>query len=449
MIQREEIQGLVASGYGRQASKCSLMLRFTDAAEAAKWMDGVRGQVAFAHDKSSPSKTNIALTFAGLKLLGLPDSELGQFSRAFAEGMVAPHRQRVLGDLENTTSNPDLWRWGGPENPPIHAVLMLYEVGPDAMAQRLKAVRADYRGVEELIALPSIGLQEQKEHFGFMDGISQPILKGFGRRGPARDQVALGEFVLGHVDESWHYEPHPDSAKNGTYLVFRQLQEDVKQFWDYLRAHSDGDEVLWWAAKIMGRWPDGTPLTLEPGRMPDRPRPTNDFQFSERDRDGSRCPFGSHIRRANPRDSLRKNPDKSIASVNRHRILRRGRPWGPPIDPAVYPPGIEVKPLEGHTAEGEERGIYFICLNASLTRQFEFIQQTWLNNPKFLGLSNETDPVGSGITAPNPGEPSMFTAPGEPVRRRLLETPSFIQTVGGAYFFLPSGSLLARLGKGV
>ena len=134
-------------------------------------------------------------------------------------------------------------------------------------------------------------------------------------------------------------------------------------------------------------------------------------------RPGWGCPVGAHIRRANPRDALDPDtgPDQSIRSVNRHRLLRRGRAYHEPSDPS-------------------ERGIHFICLSANIARQFEFVQHTWLNNPKFAGLYDDTDP----LVATHQGDAGrIFTVQARPFRQRVTGLPPFVTVKGGAYFFLP------------
>jgi deferrochelatase/peroxidase EfeB len=159
----------------------------------------------------------------------------------------------------------------------------------------------------------------------------------------------------------------------------------------------------------------------------------NDFGFLDHDPDGLRCPMSSHVRRANPRDARGGGAAASELVVSRHRILRRGRSYGAPL-----PPEAAIT----HGDDGVERGLYFICLQASIARGFEFIQQSWLANPGFLGLHREPDPIigGSGTR--------HLTIPAEPVRLRLTDVPTVVTHVGGGYFFVPSLSALARIAAG-
>jgi deferrochelatase/peroxidase EfeB len=139
------------------------------------------------------------------------------------------------------------------------------------------------------------------------------------------------------------------------------------------------------------------------------------------------------VRRANPRDALDPDPgsDKSIAINKRHRILRRGRKYGAPPRTAAAQRALVSE--AGRPAVESERGLYFIGLNANIARQFEFIQHTWLNNPKFDGLYDDIDPL-VGAQAEESG---TFTVQAAPVRRRVSGLPRFVHVRGGAYFFLP------------
>jgi deferrochelatase/peroxidase EfeB len=144
----------------------------------------------------------------------------------------------------------------------------------------------------------------------------------------------------------------------------------------------------------------------------------NEFSFAVDDPDGQRCPLGAHIRRANPRDMLG-------GETQRHRIVRRGRLYGPKLDQA--------------SDDGQSRGLYFVALNANIRRQFEFIQQTWLNGRKFGGLFDERDPLLGKDERGEVGEVSQraFSVQGQFVRRRLVGLPRFVRVRGGEYFFLP------------
>ncbi|MCC8400492.1 hypothetical protein LJ655_01055 [Paraburkholderia sp. MMS20-SJTN17] len=189
-------------------------------------------------------------------------------------------------------------------------------------------------------------------------------------------------------------------------------------------------EVLF--AKLLGRWQDGASLVRHdrpPPTAGDKPprRPDNDFMMGE-DPDGSACPFGSHVRRANPRDTRFPGSKDEIASVNRHRLLRVGRVFGKlnPLNPTEVDPTKEV-------------GLFFMCLNGDIERQFEFVQKTWLLNPSVHGLQDEVDPIvghgeNRGFTIPTPAGPVC-----------LPELPDLTRLIGGGYFFIPGRAFLDLL----
>jgi deferrochelatase/peroxidase EfeB len=165
----------------------------------------------------------------------------------------------------------------------------------------------------------------------------------------------------------------------------------------------------------------------------DDPKYNNENAFMYKDDPhGLKCPIGAHIRRSNPRDSLEPDEKASLKATNRRRILRRGRAYGPP--------------LERYAKETprKERGLVFICLNTNIRRQFEFVQQSWINNDKFDGLNQDQDPI---VGDQKPGEGTVFTIPHHPLRWRLPGLQRFVHVRGGAYFFLPSRAALEFLSK--
>jgi Dyp-type peroxidase family len=215
--------------------------------------------------------------------------------------------------------------------------------------------------------------------------------------------------------------PPAELTSNGSYLVYRKLYQDVAAFRQRLgesaALYPGGADLL--AAKIVGRWRDGTPLAVSPTTpnsdvVADEQR-NNDFGHGD-DRDGMRCPIGAHVRRANPRDSM---PFEGKL-VNRHRIIRRGIPYGPPLP-------------DGAVDDGQDRGVIFMCLQASIARQFEFVQSQWLNGGNTFGLGSDQDV----LLGPQDGNSlAKMTVPGEPPF--FLGPLSRVVTVkGGEYFFVP------------
>ncbi len=455
-IDRRDVQGLVATGYGSLNCATYLLLAIDDAASARGWLGAHLDDVASAYGRAEPTATNLAFTATGLQKLGLPPDAAAGFSLEFQEGIVTPHRSRILGDVDE--SDPAGWQWGGPTTEAVDALLMLFATDAAELAQHEDAYTNGLAGsgLHLVRRLETLALRPE-EHFGFRDGISQPTIDGLMRPARPDDLIDTGEFLLGYPNEYGLYTDRPllprgvalgallpaaadvssqrDFGANGTYLVFRQLEQDVRAFWSFLDAHAaDGSERVRLGAKMVGRWPGGAPLAVS-----DHDDPAlatfNDFAYHHGDPEGLACPVGAHVRRTNPRDSLDPKPGTpdSIAINKRHRILRRGRSYGPwlGIDGALSPPADDEP----------ERGLHFICLNANIARQFEFIQHTWLNDPHFAGLYDDADPVVGHHGRPG----SSFTMPAEPVRQRLTGLPQFVRTRGGAYFFLPGLSALRYL----
>ncbi|HET9932514.1 MAG TPA: hypothetical protein VFQ35_17550 [Polyangiaceae bacterium] len=499
-LELEEIQGLVLSGYGERPVARYALFEVVDAARAKAWLKALLPELQFSEYRRSrrhqppflkPICVNIAFTHAGLSVLGLPAPTLSGFSLPFQEGMHEPSRARRLGD--DGESSPENWRWGGPKQR-LHGVLLVFAGTEDADPEEWKQV-GDFlelhcvagngiRTLEVLDTMPANRLL-RKEHFGFRDGIANPRVSGVSRPGSS-DVVESGEFVLGYENEYGKYPMSPelpassakaellpeartragfrDFGRNGSYLVFRQLSQDVKKLWRYLdtarrRVPDAPDGWLgaeWVGAKMVGRWRNGTPLTV----YPDHPGPQsheddNEFSYGEHDDAfGTRCPIGSHIRRTNPRDTALPIPhdpelsgspeDEAVRTArlslsNKHRLMRRGRSYGEPLDPHYEPEAMLA------ADDAAERGLHFLCFNANLGRQFEFVQSNWAQNPAFAGLSSDPDPITS-TQRRFPCDASTFTIPGCPPRR-VHGVPRVVEVRGGAYFFMPSRAGLRFLSE--
>ena len=437
-----DVQGLVARGYSTLAAARFLLLGLDDGNAARRWLGSIVSTVTAGDERPEGRAVNVAFTGEGLARLGLAPEVLAQFPNELVTGMTTEHRQRILGD--RGPDAPDNWAWGGPRTPAIGAVLLLYarddlELGRLVVEQSAALGKAGIRIVHQLETSDLDGF----EPFGFRDGISQPIVEGLSKSGPPGQVVKTGEFVLGYENEHGRLTDEPllelagGIGRNGTYLVLRQLRQDVRGFWQFLDSVTAGDEeMVRLASRMVGRWPGGASLALSPDRDDLALAEENDFGYHEADADGARCPIGSHVRRSNPRDSLDPRPgtDRSLAINRRHRILRRGREYGQLLAP---------KEALMATAPGEEpeRGLQFICLNANIARQFEFVQHTWANNPKFAGLYDDSDP----LTGPSQPFGGTFTVQTNGVRSRLTNVPRFISVKGGAYFFLPGLRALRSL----
>jgi Dyp-type peroxidase family len=454
-VERADVQGLMLFAYKQHPRSRFYLLKLAGG-QPREWLRRVLTDVTSGEEnKDGRYRFNVAFSARGLAALGLDEQDLATFQREFVQGMAHPERSNVLGD--RYSDDPQHWQWGNASEP-VDALAMLYARTDEELQERASELEKAFdkfgiaRRVQD-VALPPDG----REHFGFTDGLAQPFIRGSGRkRNPGDAKLATGELVLGYPNAYGlvttvpsakqrrglreHPFPLPGTdrvsfGRNGTYLVLRQLRQDVASFWRYCwdaalaeQAPDPDEGAKLIAARMVGRWPNGVSLV----EAPEAERPPvaglNDFGFRERDPDGLRCPFGAHIRRANPRDMFGETAKEGLRDANLHRVVRRGRAYGPKLEGNM--PRVD---------DGVDRGLYFLALNANLRRQFEFVQQTWINSCKFAGLSVERDPlVGKeAFDFDDQPVPRPFTVQARPVRQRYEGLPKVVQVRGGEYFFLP------------
>lgn len=372
----------------------------------------------------------LAFTWTGLRALGVPEDSLATFPAEFREGMAA--RASILGDTGGNA--PEHWV-GGLAGADLHAIAILFARTDEQCATSIAAhdellARTDgVRSLSHLDLNATPPFNYAHDHFGFRDRLSQPVMKGSGEQPTpgSGDPLEPGEFILGYPDENGPVADLPQPqvlSRNGSYLAYRRLYEDVALFRDYLRENADdaeGEELL--AAKFMGRWRSGAPLVLAPDKddpeLGADPMRNNDFNYKDDDPFGYACPLGSHARRLNPRDTAH--------YMNRRRMIRRGATYG-----AALP--------DGAPDDGVDRGIAAFIICADLVRQFEFAQNVWINDKTFHELGNEHDP----ICGTQDGTMD-FTVPKRPIRKVHKGIPAFTALKGGAYFFLPGIAALRYL----
>jgi deferrochelatase/peroxidase EfeB len=479
-LEIDDIQALLTAGFGALTEAAFLLLTIADRAAANAWLAGVAVTSVGDLKQRLDTAVQVAVSAGGLAALGLAEATLAGFSAEFVGGMSGdPSRSRRLGDVG--ANDPSNWAWGGARGEP-HLLLMLY-AGPGGLAALQAAMATpDFRAGFAAVTLPTSDMGG-REPFGFVDGVSQPAPDWDGARTPGTladldytDLVAAGEFVLGYPNEYGQVTGRPtlpegadpggllpaapedparrDLGRNGAYLVFRQLGQDVRGFWRFVGDQAPAAPTAL-AEAMVGRRITGE--AIEPGSgaaipgvgpAPDDAR-RNAFTY-DGDPDGLACPLGAHVRRANPRTAdmpggqggwisrllrhlgLRpQSPRADVVAASRfHRILRRGREYGRFIDPvAAADPGT---PDPGS-------GLNFICLNANLARQFEFVQGAWLASARFGGLAGEQDPLlGERSPFPSGFATGAFTIPRPDGRtHRIGALPRFVTVRGGAYFFLP------------
>jgi Dyp-type peroxidase family len=373
---------------------------------------------------------------------------LGPLGTRLDDGGRITSTPALLGDVG--ASDPMSWVIGGARQPPVDALLTLAADDEETLRQRVwheqrEAVQAGVK-VMPLLGADGTGPLEQygnvmrnadgkrMEHFGFVDGISQPGVRGFDGAAVGSPVVAVGEFVLGFPGErrplNLGHRPSPAPwMRGGSFQVFRRLRQDVAGWWNKMEILSDEDSTPEdVAAKAIGRRLNGTPLA--PDVSPSDP---NDFTY-QGDESGSHTPLYAHIRKMNPRrdDMFR---DRS------HKLLRRGIPFGPAMD--------------RRNPDDRERGLLFNAYMASIEDQFEFLQRCWANDPKFPSSTIAKFGVEAGATDRIDGLDPVIGDNADAAHRRLgakvvqgvppLAFGGFVTTTGAVYAFAPSRAALHLL----
>ncbi|MCJ9429329.1 Dyp-type peroxidase [Kordiimonas marina] len=421
--------------------------RYEDDAAGRKLLKRLGPLTSFHALKQKPNVVvNAAFNHAGLDMLKLDNDILNSLPDDFTDGM----RRRADINGDTGESDPALWDdiW---KEDIVHLWVGVYatdEIHLNAWCDDFTswveaADGASIVGQQDVsrivsdkdvpVYIDDPGSQPQHpvllEHFGFRDGMGNPAIKGLiekhldgaGALDPEGNWSALatGEFLLGHVDGHGEMPvaPLPEAfAYNGSFLVLRKLAQDVDLFRGYLteQAGKLGDNADDIAARMVGRRRDGTPLI----------KGKNDYDFTYAgDPEGRVCPMGAHLRRANPRDSF--GAQFGSALVDRHRILRRAITYG-----ELVPHGKTQEEVNGKAGQG----LIFLVLNASISRQFEFVQQQWINYGNDFDQGNDSDP----ITGLQNGDGQMVI-PGDGDRQTMIcdELKQFVSCRGGDYFFLP------------
>ncbi len=497
-----QIQGNIVGGFNKDFQDF-LFLRFKSAANGRAWIAEISGTDAAGglansssalvlkynnefkalrsqgHDPEALTPTawnNLALTFQGLKALGMSDDALKSFPDDFRQGMAA--RKDKIGDLG--PSDPSRWLAPFADPSKVHAVLIVAADTAELLAGRVVAVKTQaFNAGVEVIGAPvqgraREGAERGHEHFGFKDGVSQPGLRGVDlpddpvgnpdQGHPGQDLLWPGEFVLGYPTQIPKAKPGfdgpnpnpgpistsgPSWTVNGSYLVFRRLDQDVPSFNLQIEALADrlGMAPDLVGAKLVGRYKSGCPLEtrtfegpsfqlpLDPGvatpALADSDTLNLNFEFG-RDPDGDTVPLASHIRKAYPRDEDTGQGADSESATQTHRLLRRGIAFGASIG----------EPSGG--GKDDKRGLLFLCYQKSISDQFEFVQHSWVNDSNFpFAPKDRPTPGQDPIIAQSPEGSFQLGKKGGSVAVKHCVTTS-----GGEYFFQPSIGALQQIGAG-
>jgi len=356
---------------------------------------------------------SVCLSASGYEYLGFNTDAFS--SDEFKKGMRM--RGADLGD-------PPPGEWELKFQRQINAMLILADDQVEVLTEQLSQRRDELESFADISIEFGLTMRNAEknpiEHFGYADGVSQPIFFESDVKKKNRtnwDPRAGPNLVL--VKDPYGGVP----TACGTYFVFRKLEQNVRAFKDRerelakaLSLHGSDDERA--GAMVVGRFENGTPLELHPAAARPNPRkkfvPDNDFNY-KKDHEGNRCPLSAHIRLTNPRT----DDDK------RHRIARRGITYGDPTPPDNDP---EMLPEKGV-------GLLFQCCQADLRDQFEYLQRR---------ANDAADPIigqPTGHSFPDLEFPKVYNKPD----RGRFGFHGFVTMKGGEYFFVPSISFFKNL----
>ncbi|HYP51863.1 MAG TPA: Dyp-type peroxidase [Pyrinomonadaceae bacterium] len=454
----ESIQGNILKGHGRDHT-IHIFVKFNAANNVknlrkklvavtketikSAWQQHVESEQYRKYKIPGAVFGNIFLTLKGYRKLGFTDEQLktaftDNYSR---DGMPATH---------NDFKDPAPAKWDEGYNGAIDAMFLLADDDKDFLLRRGRELInaldefCEILVVERGEALRNKENNEGIEHFGYVDGRSQPIylttdLKNEGtteKWNPVEPlNIVLTDDKLAG-DGNW-----------GSYFVFRKLEQDVLSF--KTREQKLADELGFTTkeereragALAVGRFEDGTPIVLSPtdGYIPVK---ENDFDYSiDDDRPdpadptktipgGLKCPYQAHIRKTNPRgDTVRRFSGVSDRDERNHRVTRRGITYG---ERKKHP--NDAQALSDYPTKGV--GLLFMCFQASIENQFAFMQIDWANDSNFVKDETGLDPIigqGSG------NDQKWRQHYGQPAGEEIeFSFQGFVEMKGGEFFFAPS-----------
>jgi Dyp-type peroxidase family len=453
------LQGNILKGHGRDHTvHIFIKLNAADPAATRARLAAVAGRVVTSalqqHVESEQFRKfkvpgslfgNLFLTANGYRQLGFTDEQLettfperpGDFEvqSNFLEGM-----QKHGDELKDP--KPSDWDEGYRDGR-IDAMILLADDDEGFLLRQSRALVNDLSEFSEIAAIElgnalRTDSGEGIEHFGYVDGRSQPIYFVTDLFEVIDGKTVKKEGEIGKWDPTEKLKivlvPDANASEEdsfGSYFVFRKLEQDVRRFKMREEELSDalklkGEERERAGAMAVGRFEDGTPLTLSQtdGFVPVK---ENNFTY-ENDQDGLKCPFHAHIRKSNPRGDTTNNfTPRGDETERSRRITRRGITYGARNRHPDAFQALEDLPTEGV-------GLLFMCFQSSIANQFAFIQKIWVNDAGFVRPGTGTDPViGQG---PVSTQNWLQTWGGNATTS--FDFGGFVKLKGGEFFFAPS-----------
>ncbi len=472
----EDLQGNILKSHERDYS-AHIFVRFKPDAQAAKkWIacfaeefvtsakkqlgDSLRlPSASRAGDSSSPPEksaslfANFLLSYNGYKALGF------ELEAAGSGDLPSPAFKVGLRRFNTILFDPPVEQWEEGFRDEIHALILLADNNLENLKEQAKKVIEEVDRVADIVHTEAgIVLKNKKgqaiEHFGFRDGISQPLflkedIDLAKQQGSEKwDSSAPLELVL--VKDPLGAGEH----SFGSYCVYRKLEQDVKGFKEAERElakklNLSGKNAERAGALVVGRFRDGTPVTLSPSEQNPDTVPNN-FNY-ESDRDGTKCPFHAHIRKTNPRGD-KNDRHQTLEEHRQHRIVRRAVSYGEMPDARDTSLSklsrfshqlAHLKEMTPQPAEGEKVGLLFLCFQRDIFNQFMFVQKNWANNQHFVNYTTGFD----GIAGQGKKHGQGQTWPKEWGKDERVQVDffNFVKMKGGEFFFAPSLSFLKSI----
>ena len=336
--------------------------------------------------------TNIGFTAAGLKALGIPDLDKIR-DTSFLAGLAT--RSGSLNDPTSGIGAPENWVIGGPGQD-LHGLLII--TGPDQSSVHTQLDRinglagSSWTRLGNTLEGSTRRQNRGHEHFGFLDGVSQPGVRGqinsafpshkfltpsensddAGQGKPGQDLLWPGEFVFGYPSQKPDDVDAPGDVrdgglswmKNGSFMVFRRLKQLVPEFeafCDDQAAVLETDAGLI-AARMVGRWPSGAPLVTSPlqdnAALAKDDRLVNAFEFTQ-DKLGRRCRSPHTFASPIPATTLRRLLTQARQSPSSAKYPNR-----PPRRIGLFEPAFLSETIRRMTSR-KKRGLCMIAASCS------------------------------------------------------------------------------------
>lgn len=472
----EDLQGNILKSHGRDYS-VHIFVEFKSPKAAKEWIKHFAESVTSARkqwqESDSYRKTNrkesgepfvnFLLSAKGYTVLNFDKSK--QYIDLAGTFRLGHKNERLLNDLQD----PPLINWEPGYQKEIHALILLADDNYEIILEKAIEVLKDVSRVADIVNT-EVGFVVRRDnqainHFGFVDGISQPLFlkkdidtakeQGINNWDPSATlDLVLVKDPFGQGDNSF-----------GSYCVYRKLESDVQGFKKAEQELAgklglEGKDAERVGALVMGRFRDGTPVTLAPEKE-GLASIINNFNYNE-DVEGSKCPFQAHIRKVNPRGDRSDDEQRETLEQQRtHRIVRRSitytysKEWQNSRNEEktlssqiswchhqlMYVKEMTIQKLQEES--DKKVGLLFLCFQSDISNQFNFIQKRWANNNDFAKKRIGLDAViGQGKKQPD-GQKWL----GKDGNEVYCDFSGFVTMKGGEFFFAPSISFLKTITK--